>query len=113
MGKGVKFAVLYTFGNIVALAGTFFVCGPQTQIRKMSKKGRAVASAVFLTSMILTLVVAFSPAFKLKALVVLLLVLIQWCAMVWYVLSYIPFARQAAKGCFGRCFRGEQPLMDA
>jgi len=102
-GKAKKFAILYTLGNICALGGTFFVCGPKTQIRRMTKKNRLGASLAFIISLVLTLVVAFVAKFPGRTLLILILVLIQWLAIIWYTLSYIPFARQGAMSCMRRC----------
>ena len=31
---------------------------------------------------------------------------VQWCALVWYCLSYIPYGRQMVGGCLKSCFGG-------
>ena len=36
---------------------------------------------------------------KIGALVVLICIVVQFCAMTWYALSYIPFGRRLLKSC--------------
>ena len=59
---------------------------------------RITASLVFLGSLIFTIVSAF--AFNV-AFITLISCLIQYLALIWYSLSYIPFARDAVKGLVG------------
>eukprot|EP00438_Fugacium_kawagutii_P005742 Skav227230 [mRNA] locus=scaffold2789:5092:9256:- [translate_table: standard] len=106
-----RFASLYTVGNLLALVGTFFLAGPARQCRRMGDQKRWVASACFVLSMLLTFVVCLSQGnWHGRTLVLLLLVFIQWTALVWYTLSYIPFGQQSAlaalRGCWSRCFGG-------
>lgn len=91
-----RFALTYTLGSIVALASTCFLWGPMRQLKKMFKPIRAGATILYLLSMILTLYLAFSHA---PTMSVLLAILLQFLAMVWYVLSYIPYARRAIRNC--------------
>lgn len=92
------FAVLYTIGNIVSLVATGFLTGFLNQFRKMFDATRLTATIAFLTTLILTLVSAF--AFQI-AVLTLVFCVIQYFALMWYSLSYIPFARDAVKGLVG------------
>jgi hypothetical protein len=56
--KPVTFAILYTIGNIVSLSSTAFLVGPVKQLKNMFAQKRIIATIVFLSAMILTLVVA-------------------------------------------------------
>jgi len=94
------FVVLYTLGNLMALGSTCFLMGPMKQLEKMFAATRAVASVVMLLSLVLTFVAVFALANNTLA---LLCVIIQFLAMTWYSLSYIPYARNAAKSCFESC----------
>ncbi|KAL5010275.1 hypothetical protein ScPMuIL_012580 [Solemya velum] len=96
----VIFAVLYTIGNILALASTCFLMGPLNQLKKMFAKTRIIATILVVVMLILTLVAAF--AIKNAALAIVFCVL-QFLAFTWYSLSYIPFARDAVKKCFAGC----------
>jgi len=93
------FAVLYSFAVIFGLGSTFFLMGPIKQIKKMFESTRIIASIVFLICVVMTLVSAI--AIKIAGLV-LLFVILQFLALIWYTLSYIPYARDAIK----RCCRG-------
>jgi len=60
--------------------------------------------------MIATLVVAFVPMDIGASLPLLLvLIIVQFCCMVWYTLSYIPYGRTTAKTCMRNtcCGTGE------
>lgn len=86
-----KFAILYTFSNISAIASTMFLMGPLKQLSKMFDKGRIVATCVYIASLALTLFAAL----KLHSIILtLVFLIIQLCALLWYCLSYIPFARE-------------------
>eukprot|EP00794_Sanderia_malayensis_P000518 gene518-1167_t len=89
--KSIKlFAVFYSIGNIAALASTCFLLGPLKQLKNMFKEKRLIATIVMLVSLALTLCAALW--WKNKPLALLFCV-IQYLAMTWYCLSYIPFAR--------------------
>ncbi|XP_025900526.1 vesicle transport protein SFT2A [Nothoprocta perdicaria] len=99
--KGIKlFAVFYTLGNIAALASTCFLMGPLKQLKKMFEPTRLIATIVMLLSLILTLCAVFW--WGKKGLAVLFCIL-QFLAMTWYSLSYIPYARDAVIKCFSSC----------
>ncbi|KAG9348916.1 hypothetical protein JZ751_029233 [Albula glossodonta] len=53
------FAVFYTLGNFASLTSTMFLMGPLKQLKKMCEKTRALASAIMLTCLALTLCAAF------------------------------------------------------
>lgn len=93
-----QFALLYTCGNLLSLCSTVFLWGPCKQLKEMFHKKRWIATAIYLTAMAATIVVAITNG---KVLPVLLCIMIQFLAMCWYVLSYIPYGRQMVKNCFG------------
>jgi len=96
----VAFGLIYSAGNLVAMASTCFLCGPVAQIKKMFAKTRIVATVLVFVFMALTLICGL--AIK-KAGLTLLFCLLQFLAMTWYSISYIPFARDALKKCAGTC----------
>ncbi|KAM3929924.1 vesicle transport protein SFT2A isoform 2-T2 [Leptodactylus fuscus] len=98
---GIKlFAVFYTIGNIAALASTCFLMGPLKQLKKMFEPTRLIATIVMLLCLICTLCAVFW--WQKKGLAVLFCIL-QFLAMTWYSLSFIPFARDAVIKCFSSC----------
>ncbi|XP_035752461.1 vesicle transport protein SFT2A [Egretta garzetta] len=99
--KGIKlFAVFYTLGNIAALASTCFLMGPLKQLKAMFEPKRLIATVVMLLFLVLTLCAVFW--WNKKGLAMLFCIL-QFLAMTWYSLSYIPFARDAVIKCFSSC----------
>jgi len=88
------FAVLYSLGSIVSLASTMFLMGPVNQIKKMCAPTRIIATFVMLLSLFLTLWCVFYWEKKGLAMI---FVVIQFLAMTWYSISYIPYARDAVK----------------
>ncbi|GBG73987.1 hypothetical protein CBR_g17698 [Chara braunii] len=95
-----RFAIVYTFANILCLGSTGFLIGPLRQVKMMFDKSRAVATIIYLGAMVLTLVAAL----RLKiVLLTIIFIIIQMCAFVWYCLSYIPFARRMVQSCFQSC----------
>jgi len=94
------FAALYSIGAIFSLSSTLFLMGPVKQLKNMFKEKRMIATIVMLVSLALTLCAAF---WWKKNILALLFCVIQYLAMTWYALSYIPFARDAVKKCFASC----------
>uniref|UniRef100_A0A8C9QZX3 Vesicle transport protein n=1 Tax=Scleropages formosus TaxID=113540 RepID=A0A8C9QZX3_SCLFO len=99
--NGIKlFAVFYTLGNISALASTCFLMGPLKQLKRMFDPTRLIATCVMLLCLILTLCAVFWWQKKVLA---ILFCILQFLAMTWYSISYIPFARDAVMKCFTTC----------
>ncbi|XP_075445661.1 vesicle transport protein SFT2B [Ascaphus truei] len=94
------FAVFYTLGNISTLGSTMFLMGPIKQFKRMFESTRWIATTIMLVCLVLTLCSALW--WKIKGLALLFCV-IQFLAMTWYSISYIPFARDAVKKCFTLC----------
>jgi Got1/Sft2-like family len=102
-GRPVPFALNYSFGNLLSLCSMTFLCGPQKQFKNMFDEKRKFTSITYLSCLVATLacVVIPFPGF-LRLLLLVLLVLAQFCAAVWYSLSYIPFGRRWALKCIKR-----------
>uniref|UniRef100_A0A8B9PIF2 Vesicle transport protein n=1 Tax=Apteryx owenii TaxID=8824 RepID=A0A8B9PIF2_APTOW len=104
--KGIKlFAVFYTLGNIAALASTCFLMGPLKQLKAMFEPTRLIATVVMLLSLILTLCAVFWWGKKGLA---LLFCILQFLAMTWYSLSYIPFARITTSRRLSKVTKGKR-----
>ncbi|XP_041997255.1 vesicle transport protein SFT2B-like isoform X2 [Salvia splendens] len=56
--KPIKFAVLFTFGNVLAVGSTAFVIGPKQQLRMMLDDARIYATAIYGGCVIVALVCA-------------------------------------------------------
>ncbi|KAJ8250391.1 hypothetical protein COCON_G00223130 [Conger conger] len=94
------FAVFYTLGNVAALSSTCFLMGPLKQLKRMFEPTRLLATCVMLLCFILTLCAVFW--WDKKGLAIIFCIL-QFLAMTWYSISYIPFARDAVLKCFTTC----------
>ena len=91
----VLFGVFITMSNLSAIGGSMFFAGPVKQFKQMFAETRWIATSVYLLAMVLTIVAAsiHSPPF------VICMCIIQYFAMLWYGLSYIPYARTLVKNC--------------
>ncbi|XP_059506202.1 SFT2 domain containing 2a isoform X2 [Stegostoma tigrinum] len=96
----ILFAVFYSIGNIASIGSTLFLMGPVKQIKKMFEPTRLVATIVMLVCLVCTLCSAF---WWKKAALALIFCILQFFAMAWYSISYIPFARDAVIKCFTTC----------
>jgi len=95
-----NFAIFYSLGNACAIGATLFLVGPRKQFKKMIRPHRAVATAVFIISLILTIVFAFAT--QDQGWVIIICVIVQFAAFLWYTLSFMPFTRRILKKCFGK-----------
>uniref|UniRef100_A0A8B9P8M1 Vesicle transport protein n=1 Tax=Apteryx owenii TaxID=8824 RepID=A0A8B9P8M1_APTOW len=96
----ILFAVFYTLGNIASIGSTAFLMGPMRQLKKMFEPTRLIATVVMLLCLVLTLCSAF---WWHNAGLALLFCIMQFFALAWYSISFIPFARDAVKKCFSVC----------
>ena len=94
------FSIVFTSGSICSTMATFFLCGPKQQWKNMMKPYRAVISLVYLSSIIATVVIGI--VLSDSSIVVFILAACQFCAMVWYALSYIPFGTCLKSCCCGQ-----------
>mmetsp|Transcript_38151 Transcript_38151/g.92792 ORF Transcript_38151/g.92792 Transcript_38151/m.92792 type:complete len:219 (-) Transcript_38151:206-862(-) len=100
IGNPVPLVVNVTIGNVIALCGTCFLAGAQSQARRMFHKSRKVASLLYLGSLAVTIFLLMLPHFFLRGLLLFFLMIGQYIAITWYCLSYIPFAREfVGRGC--------------
>lgn len=94
VGNPVPLVVHVTIGNLLSLAGTLFLTGPQSQMKRMFHKSRKLASVFYLGSLVATLFLLLLPHFFLRGLILFFLMIGQYIAIFWYCLSYIPYARE-------------------
>lgn len=96
LGGARIFAMWYTAGNVVCLSSSFFLMGPKKQCELMLNPVRATVSFVMIGCMISCLVLALLGFSKI---IILIIVCVQFCAVIWYVLSYIPGGQGLCKSC--------------
>ncbi|PKA66745.1 hypothetical protein AXF42_Ash003400 [Apostasia shenzhenica] len=100
----IKFGITFTFGNLLALGSTAFLIGPKRQFNMMLDPVRIYATALYIASIIIALFCAFYVRNKLLT---LLAIMVEFGALVWYSLSYIPFARSMLSKIFAACMDTE------
>lgn len=67
------------------------------QLKNMFAQKRIIATIIYIATLIGTLIVAFTLE---SVILVVILMILQLGALVWYILSYIPFAQEAIKKYF-------------
>ncbi|KAG9146291.1 hypothetical protein Leryth_007991 [Lithospermum erythrorhizon] len=100
----VKFALLFTFGNMLAIGSTAFLMGPSQQVRMMFDPARVYATSIYIGSLVLALICALLIHSKILT---IFAVIGEICALLWYSLSYIPFARRIVSDLTIRLFDTE------
>jgi len=100
LGHVTTFALLYCLGTIVSICSSMFLRGPIAQIKSMVDPTRAVATGLMVLFTILTLIAGLVLR---NAGITLICFICQYTACIWYMLSYIPFARNAVIKCFNSC----------
>lgn len=96
------FAMAYTIGNLLSLASSMFFVGPCKQMQTMFHTKRRVSAIVYIVFIGLTLALCFSPHVPHRVALVLMCVITQFLALVWYTLSYVPYGRKIVLGCCKR-----------
>ncbi|KAA3475953.1 vesicle transport protein SFT2A isoform X2 [Gossypium australe] len=83
---------LFLYLNFVAPFGsTAFLMGPEQQLRMMFDSVRVYATVIYIGFVVLALICALWIQSKILT---LLAIICEICALIWYCLSYIPFARR-------------------
>ena len=107
-GNAVPFVVIYTLGNVISLLASMFLCGFQTQFKRMFDDTRRITTIVYLSTLLASIIICFIPFnADWKLLILVLLLIAQFLSSTWYTLSYIPFGRRAVKKCFKKEFGDE------
>ncbi|KAL0903959.1 hypothetical protein M5K25_026024 [Dendrobium thyrsiflorum] len=99
--RPIKFAVMFCFGNLLAIGSTAFLIGPVQQTRMMLDPVRIYATFVYIITVILALFCALLIHNKVLTLIAMF---IEICALIWYSLSYVPFARRMVSELLISCF---------
>ncbi|KAJ6707658.1 hypothetical protein OIU85_027972 [Salix viminalis] len=83
---------------------TAFLIGPKRQVSMMLDPVRIYATALYLASIIIAL---FCALYVHNKLLTLLAIILEFGALIWYSLSYIPFARAMVSKTMLACFDTE------
>lgn len=100
----IKFGITFSFGNLLALGSTAFLIGPKRQVTMMLDPVRIYATALYISSIIIAL---FCAVYVRNKLLTLLAIVLEFGALIWYSLSYIPFARSMVSKIMASCFDTE------
>ncbi|KAL6508335.1 hypothetical protein OROHE_021877 [Orobanche hederae] len=82
--KPIKFALLFTFGNLLAVGSTALLIGPGQQLRMMFDTVRFYASAIYVGSVIVALVCALMIHSKILTIIA---IICEIGALIWYSLK--------------------------
>jgi hypothetical protein len=85
-----KFAFFFTCGNVFCVTSTVFLVGFRRQLESMMESHRFQAASAYMVSMFMTLAAALHWQSSVLALI---FACIQLAAVLWYSLSYVPYAR--------------------
>ncbi|KAK9231571.1 hypothetical protein WN943_021809 [Citrus x changshan-huyou] len=92
------------FPPVLFNGSTAFLIGPKRQVTMMLDPARIYATAIYIASMIIAL---FSALYVHNKLLTLLALILEFGALIWYSLSYIPFARSMVSKIMLACFDTE------
>ena len=95
-GRPMMFGTMYSAGNLVSLCGTTFMVGPHSQLRSMTDPKRISSALVYLGAVAATLV---SALLLRNSSATLAFLVVQFLAMWYYTLSYIPGGQWCGKHC--------------
>ncbi|KAL9180021.1 hypothetical protein ACHAXT_007991 [Thalassiosira profunda] len=108
-GNPAPFVFLYSSGNLLSLMSSMFLSGPKRQFKSMFDEKRRTTSITYLATLATSIAVCFIPmptGPKIGLLVLLLLV--QMSASLWYTLSYIPYGRATARRMIQSFISGDE-----
>ncbi|KAM3235494.1 vesicle transport protein SFT2B isoform X1 [Capsicum annuum] len=100
----IKFGITFSLGNLLALGSTAFLIGPKRQATMMLDPVRIYATAIYIASIIIAL---FCALYVRNKLLTLLSIVLEFGALIWYSLSYVPFARSMVSKVVMACFDTE------
>ena len=104
-GNVVKFSIFYSIGTLLSLISSLFLWGPVSQCKKMFEKTRIFSTIIVLLCIVGIIACCVLKQFvfpdkKYLGFIILVLVIVQFCAYFWYTLSFIPFGRKVFCKCF-------------
>ncbi|GBF98320.1 alanine-glyoxylate transaminase [Raphidocelis subcapitata] len=80
---------------------TFFLMGPSKQFSNMTSGGRWAASLVYVGAIVATLVIAFTVKGIPGGVLVIVMIVLQFIAALWYCATYVPGGPELLAKCFG------------
>lgn len=97
-----QFALIYSIGNIISLISGCFLAGFVSQFKNMFKQKRIIITVIYIIALIMTIVSAVKGY---PILLVIFFALIQFLALIIYMISYIPYGLTMLKNILfcGKC----------
>ena len=93
----------------MSIMSSIFLSGPKRQFKSMFDEKRRETSITYLATLGTSIVVCFIPIpTGPKIGILVLLLLVQMAASLWYTLSYIPYGRATAKRMIKSVIAGEE-----
>lgn len=103
-----KFAFFYSCGSLFCVMSTAFLVGFKKQVTMMFEQHRSQAAAAYVVSLFMTLI---SAAQWQSTVLSIAFASIQIVAVLWYSLSFIPFARQVVGQFLGYFWIVAKPIL--
>ncbi|XP_055815120.1 uncharacterized protein LOC129884034 isoform X2 [Solanum dulcamara] len=91
------------YGFAICLT-TAFLIGPKRQVTMMLDPVRIYATAIYIAS---TIIALFCALYVRNKLLTLLSIILEFGALIWHSLSYVPFARSMVSKVMMACFDTE------
>ena len=101
LGHPKRFTLFYSLSALCSMGSSLFLMGPVAQLKSMFDPTRVLATSVYIGSVICTLLAAILAK---SIILVLLMLIIQFIALAWYCLSYVPYGREMVLSCFQGTF---------
>ena len=92
--KARKFALLFSLGSVFVMGSFSFLWGPMDHFKHMFKRDRLPFTAIYLGTLSLTLYFAMGVQ---STILTTLAASCQVCALLWFVISYIPGGQTGLK----------------
>ncbi|KAG2511705.1 hypothetical protein BBO99_00009240 [Phytophthora kernoviae] len=86
------YALFYSLSNIATFCSLIFIMGQERLQKRMLSRKRSTSGSTWMGALALTVIVAF--LWPSHWFIVILLLIAQFCGMIWYSASYIPFGRK-------------------
>ena len=95
-----------TGGNLLCVLSTLFIQSFPKQVKQMMNPIRATCTIVLLASMVATIILAALLGGGSAEWIIWPVVAVQYVAMIWYMLSYIPGGQVFCQTCVKTCCEG-------
>jgi|SaaInlStandDraft_6_1057023.scaffolds.fasta_scaffold34056_1 hypothetical protein len=88
------FLKFYLMGIICAVLSSLFLLGPKRQLQQCMESQRILPVLIFILS---TVMAILAVSYTQNLILAVAMVVVQFCAFLWYLLTYIPYGTTAAR----------------